>query len=138
MENSNKKKLKWLGIALAVVVVLGIAVWCIVSAINNPRSESILGQTIVLKDGAENIFNFSNTLVLFTLSFVVISVGYLLGSVNIKGVSLGTAGVFLIAILVGYLCTLVPEDAGLFAAFQGRGEKCFNTQKHKESFKWKL
>ena len=117
MEKSNKKSLKWLWIALIAVVVLGIAVWCIVSAINNPRSESVLGQTVVLKDGAENIFNFSNTLVLFTVSFIVISVGYLLGSVNVKGVSLGTAGVFLIAILVGYLCTLVPEDAGLFSAF---------------------
>ncbi|MBR2321166.1 MAG: permease [Clostridia bacterium] len=36
----------------------------------------------------------------------MLAVGYLLGGINIKGVSLGTAGVFLIAILLGWLCTL--------------------------------
>lgn len=118
MENSNKKKLKWLWISLVALVVVALAVWCIVNAVNNPRSETLLGQTIVLKEGAENVLNFSGTLVLFTIAFVVIAVGYLLGSIDIKGVSLGTAGVFLIAILVGYLCSLIPEDAGLFAAFR--------------------
>ncbi len=118
MEKSNKKSLKWLWISIAIAVVVGLVVWCVVNAVNNPKSESVLGQTIILKDGAENIFNFSGTLVLFTIAFVVIAVGYLLGSVNIKGVSLGTAGVFLIAILVGYLCSLIPEDAGIFSAFR--------------------
>jgi hypothetical protein len=118
VENSNKKKLKWLWIALVAVVVVALLVWCVVNAVNNPKSETILGQTIVLKEGAENVLNFSGTLVLFTIAFVVIAVGYLLGSIDIKGVSLGTAGVFLIAILVGYLCSLIPEDAGLFAAFR--------------------
>ena len=118
MENSNKKKLKWLWIALAAVVVVALLVWCVVNAVNNPKSETILGQTIVLKEGVENVLNFSGTLVLFTIAFVVIAVGYLLGSIDIKGVSLGTAGVFLIAILVGYLCSLIPEDAGIFSAFR--------------------
>ncbi|MBE7085070.1 MAG: permease [Clostridiales bacterium] len=45
------------------------------------------------------------------------ALGYLLGGINIKGISLGTAGVFLIAILVGFLCTLIPENAGLFSGF---------------------
>ena len=109
MEKTNKKSLKWLWIAIAIAVVVSLAVWCIVNAVNNPK----LG-----KDGSENIFNFSGTLVLFTIAFVVIAVGYLLGSINIKGVSLGTAGVFLIAILVGYLCSQIPEDAGIFSAFR--------------------
>ena len=118
MENSNNKKsLKWLWIAIAVLAIVGIAVWCIVSAINNPKSETVSGQTSVLKDGAENILNFNSTFVLFVIAFVVIGVGYLLGGVNIKGVTLGTAGVFLVAILVGYLCTIVPEDAGVFSGF---------------------
>ena len=109
MEKTNKKSLKWLWIAIAIAVVVSLAVWCIVNAVNNPK----LG-----KDGSENIFNFSGTLVLFTIAFVVIAVGYLLGSINIKGVSLGTAGVFLIAILVGYLCSQIPEDAGIFSVFR--------------------
>ncbi len=38
--------------------------------------------------------------------FLIAALGYLLGRITIKGVSLGTAGVFLVAILVGYLFTL--------------------------------
>ena len=117
MENSNKKSLKWLWIVVAVVAVIGVAVWCIVSAINNPKSTSILGQTTILKEGAENVFNFNKTFVLFIISFAVLALGYLLGAINVNGITLGTAGVFLVAILVGYLCTLVPENAGVFSEF---------------------
>ncbi|MBR5230895.1 MAG: permease [Clostridia bacterium] len=38
--------------------------------------------------------------------FVICFVGYALGSIKVKGLSLGTAGVFLFALLFGYLCTL--------------------------------
>ncbi len=118
MENTNNKKsLKWLWIAIAAVVVVALAAWCIFSAINNPKSETVLGQTVVLKDGAENVLNFNSTFVLFAIAFLVIGVGYLLGGINVKGVTLGTAGVFLVAILVGYLCTIVPENAGVFSSF---------------------
>ena len=44
---------------------------------------------------------------LFVL-FVVMSVGYAIGAVNVKGVSLGSAGVLLSAILVGVLFSFVP------------------------------
>ena len=118
MENSNKKSRKWLWIMIAAVAVVALIAWCVICAVNNPKSETVLGQTVVLKDGAENILNFNGTFALFTIAFVVIGVGYLLGGVNIKGVTLGTAGVFLVAILVGYLCTLIPENAGVFAGFR--------------------
>ena len=39
-------------------------------------------------------------------AFFITFVGYCLGRISIKGVSLGTAGVFLIALLFGYLFTL--------------------------------
>lgn len=39
-------------------------------------------------------------------AFFITFIGYLLGRVSIKGVSLGTAGVFLVALLFGYLFTL--------------------------------
>lgn len=113
-ENKPKKNLKWLWIAIALAVVAGIAVWCICSAMYNPKKD-ILG--VVKKEGVENILNFNSTFVLFTIVFVVLAVGYLLGGINIKGVSLGTAGVFLIAILVGYLCTLIPANSGIFSGF---------------------
>ena len=111
-ENTKKKSLKWLWIVLSVVAVVAVAVWCAFSAIYNPNIQG--GETI---EGAKNVFNFGSTFVLFTITFVVIAVGYLLGGINIKGVSLGTAGVFLIAILVGFLCTLIPKEAGVFSGF---------------------
>lgn len=112
MENSNKKSLKWLWIVIALIAVAGIAVWCVLSAMYNPKIKD--GKEV---ENAKNIFNFGSTFVLFTIAFIVIGVGYLLGGINIKGVSLGTAGVFLIAILVGFLCTLIPENAGVFSGF---------------------
>ncbi len=122
MENSKKKSLKWLWIVIAMVVVAVLATWCIISAINNPNmvqvkddNGNIIGEKPV--ETVSNILNFGNTFVLFVIAFVVIGVGYLLGGINIKGVTLGTAGVFLVAILVGYLCTLVPEDSGVFSNF---------------------
>ena len=112
VEKKKKKNLKWLWITIALVVVAAIAVWCVLSAIYNPNIKD--GVEV---EGAKNVFNFGSTFVLFTIAFVVIAVGYLLGGINIKGVSLGTAGVFLVAILVGFLCTLIPEDAGVFSGF---------------------
>ncbi len=41
--------------------------------------------------------------------FVVCALGYLLGAIKIKGISLGSAGVLLVAILVGVLFSYVPE-----------------------------
>ena len=45
------------------------------------------------------------TVVIFG-AFLIAAVGYALGRITIKGVSLGTAGVFLVALLFGYLFTL--------------------------------
>ena len=108
MENQNKKSLKWLWITIAIVAVVLLGVWCALSAINNPK----LG-----KDGVVNVFNFSTTFVLFVTAFLIVALGYLLGGIDIKGVTLGTAGVFLIAILFGFLCTIIPEDVPLLGAF---------------------
>ncbi len=112
-QQQKKKSLKWLWIAIALAVVAGIVTWCILSAINNPK----MNEDGTTTGGASNILNFGSTFVLFTIAFFVLAVGYLLGGINIKGVSLGTAGVFLVAILVGFLCTLIPENAGLFSGF---------------------
>ena len=49
---------------------------------------------------------------IYTLLFVVFGVllfGYALGRITVKGVSLGDAGVFIIALLVGALCFSVTE-----------------------------
>ncbi len=94
MENQNKKSLKWLWIAIALVVVAGIGVWCGINASSH-------------KDGIDSVFTISA--LLFGI-FVITALGYLLGKIDIKGVSLGTAGVFLVAIAFGVLCTYIPKD----------------------------
>lgn len=56
---------------------------------------------------------------IYTLLFVVFGVllvGYALGRITIKGVSLGDAGVFIIALLVGALCFSMTADGLVFSA----------------------
>jgi len=103
VENSNKKSLKWLWIAIGLVVLAAIGVWCGISAKD--------------ANGAASTFKFSSTFVMFTLMFLILAFGYLLGGINIKGVSLGTAGVFLVAILLGWVCTLDFKDVPLLGSF---------------------
>ena len=103
MEIQNKKSLKWLWIAIAVVIVGALLGWCIYNAVS--------AGTI------DKIFKFGSTAVLFILIFVIVALGYLLGSITIKGVNLGTAGVFLVAILFGFLCTLNFGSVPVLGAF---------------------
>ncbi len=103
MENQNKKSLKWLWIAVAIVIFGAIAGWCIYNA--------------VLASSVDAVFKFGSTAVLFILIFIIVALGYLLGSITIKGVNLGTAGVFLVAILFGFLCTLDFGNIPVLGAF---------------------
>ncbi len=100
MEQQKSKSLKWLWIAIALVAVAGIGVWC---GINASKSDV----------GVNSIFSISS--LLFGL-FAVTVLGYLLGRITIKGVNLGTAGVFLVAILFGYLCTLIPDTTPILGS----------------------
>ncbi|MBR5286307.1 MAG: permease [Clostridia bacterium] len=108
MNNSKKSSKKILGIGIALLVVVALAIWCSIAAGNG--------------NGATDTFNFSSTFVLFTLVFVIVAFGYLLGGIEIKGVSLGTAGVFLVAILVGWICTLDFGEVPLLGNFHIEGE----------------
>ena len=101
MIKENKKSKKWLWIAIGLVVAIGVGVWCGLNA-------ELDGKTL-------NVFGLP---ALLTGIFVVTALGYLLGRITIKGVNLGTAGVFLIAILFGYLCTLIPSDLPVLGALR--------------------
>ncbi len=51
-------------------------------------------------------------------TFIIFFVGYAIGHIKVKGVCLGTAGVFLMALLFGWLSTLpVVENLPLFSHF---------------------
>lgn len=103
MENQEKKSLKGLWIGIALFVVLAIVGWCVYNAITGDK-------------GVEGVFSMKSAALLIGL-FLICSLGYLLGRVTIKGVNLGTAGVFLVAILFGFLCTLIPEDMAVLGGF---------------------
>ena len=51
----------------------------------------------------------SSLLVPLFIVFVISALGYAVGAIKIKGISLGTAGVLLVAILVGVLFSYVPD-----------------------------
>lgn len=115
---NNKKSNKALIIALAVILVAAIGAWCIYGVLNYTNADGVLTE----KGGLAKAINFSNTFVLFTLMFVILALGYLLGGIEIKGVSLGTAGVFLVAILIGWICTLDFGSIPLLGKFHIEGE----------------
>lgn len=114
-ENSpspKKKSLVWLWISIGIVLVLGVAAWCIYNAAQ---------PDVAVKDV------FEVPALLFGI-FIVCSLGYLLGRITIKGVSLGTAGVFLVAILFGFICTILPKDVPILKEFillPGEGNTTF-------------
>lgn len=112
MEKQNKKSLTWLWAIIAVLVVAGLGVWC---GINASQSEK----------GVASVFGLP---ALLTGIFIIVALGYLLGRITIKGVNLGTAGVFLVAILFGYLCTLIPEDLPILSSLRleaGKGNTTY-------------
>ena len=100
MENTKKSK-KALWIAIALIVVAGIVAWCVYSAVSQ---------------GTEINKAFSIPALLAGV-FIVTALGYMLGRVTIKGVSLGTAGVFIVAILFGIACYFIPEDLPIIGSF---------------------
>lgn len=117
MENQKKKSLKGLWIAIALVIVAGIGVWCGINAEIGPDKKTGLPTL--------NVFGLPS---LLTGVFVIVALGYLLGRITIKGVNLGTAGVFLVAILFGYLCTLIPKDIPILNALRleaGKGNTTY-------------
>ena len=64
------------------------------------------------------LFSLKANAIVLCGAFLVAFLGYALGYVQVKGLSLGTAGVFLVALLFGYLCTLpVLESIPLLSKF---------------------
>ncbi len=101
MEKQNKKGL--IGFLIASVIIVALIGWCVYNAISAGT--------------VDKIYKFGSTAVLFILIFIIVALGYLLGSITIKGVNLGTAGVFLVAILFGFLCTLDFGNVPVLGAF---------------------
>ena len=62
------------------------------------------------------LITISNISTLLFVLFAVLAVGYAIGRITVKGVSLGDAGVFIVALLVGALFFTVGDKGLLFSA----------------------
>lgn len=51
----------------------------------------------------------SSTLSVVFISFIIAALGYLVGGIKIKGISLGTAGVLLVALIYGIVVSYIPD-----------------------------
>ena len=107
----TKKSKKVLWFSLAILVVLFIGAWCIFSAIKIDGTLDNKGNVI---KGINKAFSIP---ALLTGIFIVSAVGYMFGRITVKGVSLGSAGVFIIAIVFGVICCFIPEDIPVLGAF---------------------
>ena len=59
------------------------------------------------------VISISNISTLLFVVFAVLMLGYALGRITVKGISLGDAGVFIIALIAGALLFTVSEDGQL-------------------------
>ncbi|MBR0446456.1 MAG: permease [Oscillospiraceae bacterium] len=57
-------------------------------------------------DFLSKLIGLGQTPVVLLSVFIICAIGYAIGAIKVKGLNLGTAGVFLFALLFGYLCTL--------------------------------
>lgn len=57
-------------------------------------------------DFISKLIGLGQTPVVLLSVFLICFIGYAIGAIKVKGLNLGTAGVFLFALLFGYLCTL--------------------------------
>ena len=96
----NKKGIiKWIILGMCIIFILCILLWCGYHGFT---------EIIHVEGGTYlkvNIVSLSNIGVLLIGIFLIASLGYLFGRIKVKGISFGTAGVFLVALLFGYLFT---------------------------------
>ncbi|MBQ2731297.1 MAG: permease [Clostridia bacterium] len=72
------------------------------------------------------VISISNLYTLLFVVFAVLFLGYAFGRITVKGISLGGAGVFIVALLVGALCFSV-NDVGELLFFASAKPYDFNT-----------
>ena len=107
----TKKSKKALWISLAIIVALFICAWCVYSAIKIDGTLDDKGNVI------KGINKALTIPALLTGIFIVTTLGYMFGRITIKGVSLGTAGVFIVAIVFGVICFFIPENIPVLGSF---------------------
>ena len=98
------KSNSWIGWLILSIILAGILAWIIYNIVTD------ISNNVEVK----KIYNIPSFL---CGTFIVVTIGYLFGRITIKGVSLGTAGVFIIAILFGVMCYFIPDDVAIVGVF---------------------
>lgn len=97
----DKKSItKWIILGICIFISLCVFIWCMYCG---------LAKEIHVEGGTElkiNFISFSEIVCLLIGVFLIASLGYLFGRIKVKGISFGTAGVFLVALLFGYLFSI--------------------------------
>lgn len=96
-----KNKIFW--ICFSIVALALIITWCVMA----PQD----------KDGKQSVFTISYAIARFVGLFLMIGLGLLLGRITIKGISFGTAGVFLVSLGIGVAFALIPADTPFIGQF---------------------
>ena len=65
------------------------------------------------------IFNMKAMAIVLFFIFAIIVIGYLIGKISIKGVSLGTAAIFLVALFAGHFNGIMTSEGGAWADSAG-------------------
>jgi len=66
------------------------------------------------------IFNMKAMAIVLFFVFAIIAVGYLLGRISVKGVSLGTAAIFIVALFAGHFNGILTGEGGAWEAEAGQ------------------
>lgn len=65
------------------------------------------------------IFNMKAMAIVLFFIFAIIVIGYLIGKISVKGVSLGTAAIFLVALFAGHFNGIMTSEGGAWADSAG-------------------
>lgn len=96
-----KNKVFW--ICFAVLLLVLVIVWCVMAP-NDPS-------------GGTTVFNLSAAMARFVGMFVMLALGLALGRVTIKGISFGSAGVFLVSLGIGALFASIDYNTPFIGQF---------------------
>ncbi len=73
----------------------------------------------LLEAAGTYIFNMKAMAIVLFFIFAIIVIGYLIGKISIKGVSLGTAAIFLVALFAGHFNGIMTGEGGAWAESAG-------------------
>lgn len=73
----------------------------------------------LLEAAGTYIFNMKAMAIVLFFIFAIIVIGYLIGKISVKGVSLGTAAIFLVALFAGHFNGIMTGEGGAWAESTG-------------------